>query len=69
MISSISINDICKKCGGYKFAPYNSNMSATVKICHCPKSPIDFKLKKFNPKDPSPFPKRYNSDGSECNEM
>jgi hypothetical protein len=30
-----SINDICKKCGGYRFAPYNSNTSATVKLCHC----------------------------------
>jgi hypothetical protein len=30
-----SINDICKKCGGYRFAPYNSNTSATVRLCHC----------------------------------
>ena len=35
MKSYSSINDICKKCGGYKFAPYNSNTSATVKLCHC----------------------------------
>ena len=31
----VTINDVCKKCGGYKFAPYNSNTSATVKLCHC----------------------------------
>ena len=37
MQSSLSLQDICKKCGGYKFAPYNSNTSATVKLCHCPK--------------------------------
>jgi hypothetical protein len=35
METSLSLQDICKKCGGYKFAPYNSNMSATVKLCHC----------------------------------
>jgi hypothetical protein len=47
MITSIFINDICKKCGGYKFAPYNSNLSATVRLCHC----IDIK------KEPLLFPK------------
>ena len=35
MLYFSTINDICKKCGGYKFAPYNSNTSATVKLCHC----------------------------------
>lgn len=42
MVSSLSINEICKKCKGYKFAPYNSNMSATVRLCHCPKEKPDF---------------------------
>jgi hypothetical protein len=45
----ISINELCKKCGGYKFAPYNSNLSATVKLCHCPtitKAEIINELKK-----------------------
>lgn len=35
MQSNLILNNICKKCGGYKFAPYNSNLSATVKLCHC----------------------------------
>jgi hypothetical protein len=34
-LSFTSINDICKKCGGYKFAPYVPSMSATVRMCHC----------------------------------
>ena len=42
MQTSLSINDICKKCGGYKFAPYNSNLSATVKLCYCPKEDVEF---------------------------
>lgn len=42
MPTSLSINGICEKCKGYKFAPYNSNMSATVKLCHCPKEEPDF---------------------------
>ena len=42
MESNLSLQDICKKCGGYKFAPYNSNMSATVKLCHCPKEDPEF---------------------------
>jgi hypothetical protein len=37
MQSNLILNNICKKCGGYKFAPYNSNTSATVKLCHCTK--------------------------------
>jgi hypothetical protein len=43
MMSSLSINGICEKCKGYKFAPYNSNMSATVKLCHCIKK-SDFEM-------------------------
>ncbi len=49
MQSNLTLNDICKKCRGYKFAPYNSNVSATVKLCHCPtitKAEIINKLKK-----------------------
>ena len=56
-----SINDICKKCGGYKFAPYNSNTSATVRLCHCteisketlvfPKLIPDTKVVKLNTED------------------
>lgn len=37
-----TIKDICTKCGGYKFAPYNPDMDATVKLCHCTKD-IDIK--------------------------
>lgn len=33
---------MCKKCRGYKFAPYNSNLSATVKLCHCTKKHPEF---------------------------
>ena len=50
-----SINDICKKCGGYKFAPYNSNMTATVKLCHCTeisKVELNNAIKKILFKDP-----------------
>jgi hypothetical protein len=43
METSLSLQDICKKCGGYKFAPYNSNISATVKLCHCIKE-SDFEM-------------------------
>jgi phospholipase C len=39
MQTSLTLNDICKKCGGYKFAPYNFNTSATVRLCHCTKEP------------------------------
>lgn len=43
----ISINELCQKCKGYKFAPYNSNTSATVKLCHCTKEDVEFtKLQK-----------------------
>lgn len=43
MQSNLILNNICKKCGGYKFAPYSSNVSATVKLCHCTEiSNIDF---------------------------
>ena len=62
MQTSLSINDICKKCGGYKFAPYNSNLSATVRLCHCTeikKEPLvfpkailpDSKVTKLNTED------------------
>jgi len=37
MQSNLTLHNICKKCGGYKFAPYNSNTSATVRLCHCTK--------------------------------
>ena len=43
MQTSLSLQDVCKKCGGYKFAPYNSNTSATVKLCHCIKEE-DFEI-------------------------
>jgi len=47
MQSSLTLNNICKKCGGYKFAPYNSNLSATVRLCHCTKEDPEFtKLQK-----------------------
>jgi hypothetical protein len=43
----ISINELCQKCKGYKFAPYNSNTSATVKLCHCTTEDVEFtKLQK-----------------------
>jgi hypothetical protein len=45
----ISINELCQKCKGYKFAPYSSGTSATVKLCHCPtitKAEIINELKK-----------------------
>lgn len=43
----ISINELCQKCKGYKFAPYNSNTSATVRLCHCKKEEPEFtKLQK-----------------------
>jgi hypothetical protein len=47
MESNLSLQDICNKCGGYKFAPYNSNMSATVKLCYCPKKDFNEDLNKF----------------------
>ena len=43
MNNNLLLQNICKKCGGYKFAPYNSNTSATVKLCHC-KNTIKKKL-------------------------
>lgn len=39
MVSSLSISELCQKCKGYKFAPYSSNTSATVRLCHCTKEP------------------------------
>ena len=39
---NIDLSNMCQKCKGYKFAPYNSNMSATVKLCHCPKEEPEF---------------------------
>lgn len=61
MQSNLTLNDICKKCGGYKFAPYNSNLSATVRLCHCteikkepllfPKLVPDPKVTKLNTED------------------
>ena len=61
MQTSLTLNDICKKCGGYKFAPYNSNLSATVRLCHCteikkepllfPKLVPDPKVTKLNTED------------------
>ena len=48
METSLSLQDKCKKCGGYKFAPYNSNISATVRLCHCTKiSDTEFTQKWF----------------------
>ena len=41
MQTNLSINGVCNKCNGYKFAPYNSNLSATVKLCHCKKEIIN----------------------------
>jgi hypothetical protein len=49
MATSLFIDQLCKRCGGYRFAPYNSNTSATVKLCHCPtitKAKIIEELKK-----------------------
>ena len=47
MVSSLSINELCNKCGAYKFAPYSPNTSATVRLCHCTKEDPEFtKLKK-----------------------
>ena len=51
MVNSFSINGICEKCKGYKFAPYNSNMSATVKLCHCPKEDPELNQLKKNVAD------------------
>lgn len=36
---NIDLSNVCQKCKGYKFAPYNSNTSATVRLCHCAKEP------------------------------
>jgi len=46
MVTSILLENICKKCKGYKFAPYNSNISSTVKLCHCIKE-SDFEIIKL----------------------
>jgi hypothetical protein len=39
---NIDLSNVCQKCKGYKFAPYNSNTSATVRLCHCPKEEPEF---------------------------
>jgi hypothetical protein len=61
----------CKKIN----APWNKSCDCTPPHNSFPfGGPIECKVpissvQPFNPKGPSPFPKRYNSDGSECNEV
>ena len=61
----VSLSWECHRCKKIN-APWKAS-------CDCTPSPLSStptcNIKKFKYSDPSPFPKMYNSDGSECNEV